>query len=77
MKSYFVFQRSEFRVLGMLLAMSIVQSGFGLPVLHPAMYQYMMGTAYQEIQLSDDDVPEFAARQLIVQVKKFLKELKT
>lgn len=56
MKSYFVFQRSEFRVLGMLLAMSIVQSGFGLPVLHPAMYQYMMGTAYQEIQLSDDDV---------------------
>ena len=54
----------------MLLAMSIVQSGFGLPVLHPAMYQYMMGTAYQDIQLSDDDIPEFAARQLIVQVKK-------
>ena len=61
----------------MLLGMSIVQSGFGLPVLHPATYQYMMRTAYQDIQLSDEDVPDFAAWQLIAQVReKFIEELK-
>ena len=50
--------------------MSILQSGFGLPVLHAAMYQYMMETAYQDIQLSDDNVPDFAAQQVIAQLRK-------
>ena len=51
-------QHGDFRVLGKLVAMSIVQGGPGLPVMLPAAYAYMCREEEYLSKLDCKDVPD-------------------
>ena len=46
-----------FQKLGMWIAMSTLQGGFGFPVLAPPLYQYMI-SGDASIPVSDEDIPD-------------------
>ncbi len=64
----FGLQRSDFRLAGMYVAMSIMQGGPGIPVPSPAFYMYWINGCYLDMDLKDDDVPDPAVRELLAQV---------
>ena len=58
-------QAEDFKTIGKLVATSIVQGGYGLPVFHPAVYHYLTSGKYLG-QVSDDkDVPDPQVRMLL------------
>ena len=61
-------QRSEFKNLGILIGMSIVQGGYGFPALHPAVYKYMVTGTYLNLNVPSTDVPDAGVCALIDQV---------
>ena len=48
--------------------MSVVQGGPGIPMLHPAVYQYMITGKYTDIDVSVKGIPDAGVRALIDQV---------
>ena len=50
-------QKSDFKNLGILIGMSVVQGGPGLPILHPAVYQYMTTGKYIDVNMSVKGIP--------------------
>ena len=53
----------------MLLAMSALQGGPGLPIFHPAVYEYIVAKEnHNPEQLSVDDVPHRGVKLLLSQV---------
>ena len=64
----FTKQKSDFKNLGILIGMSIVQGGPGLPMLHPAVYQYMTTGKYLDVNMSVKGIPDAGVRILIDQV---------
>ena len=52
----------------MLIGMSVVQGGPGIPMLHPAVYQYMITDKYTDINVSVKGIPAAGVRALIDQV---------
>ena len=48
--------------------MSVVQGGPGLPILHPAVYQYMTTGKYIDVNMSVKGIPDAGVRALIEQV---------
>ena len=62
-------QSSEFKMLGILMAMSILQGGPSLPIFSPVVYDYMSTNQYDPHRLSNKDVPERNVRHLLEQVR--------
>ncbi len=55
--------------MGKLTGMSILQGGCGIPVLHPAAYNYLATGDYLGHIVKDDDVPDLhIIRQLLQEV---------
>ena len=50
--------RSEFKILGVYVAMSIAQGGYGFPILHPIVYNYIIMGKYIGVSLIDERVPD-------------------
>ena len=59
---------NDFFLIGKLIAMSILQGGFGFPVLHPTAYNYLVKGDYVGQVVNDEDVPDFQIRQLLQEV---------
>lgn len=49
--------------------MSILQGGIGLPILSPAVYEYMVTGKYLDLAISEESVPCELAYQLLKQVR--------
>ena len=61
-------QRSEFKMLGSLIAMSIIQGGPGFPLLLPLLYGYISTGHYNLELLTDSNVPDFQVHTLLAEV---------
>ena len=68
MYNWVFFQRSEFRNIGTLIAMSITQGGHGFPVLHHTVYQYMVTGSYLNDDIDVNDIPHTGVRVLVEEV---------
>ena len=75
-KTYFSFQKLEYKVLGAYVALSIVQGKFGFPVLAPHAYDYIC-SENNNLVVEDADVPCTQARALIKQVRRTIKHTKS
>ena len=62
-------QKSDFKVIGVLIAMSLMQGGPGFPVLSPHVYEYMSTQQYLDLNIKDDDIPDPLVRLLLTQVE--------
>ena len=62
------FQAGDFRVIGKLVATSIIQGGPGFPVMLPAAYRYMQCGDYQCPEVIVD-VPDPMMQSLLCQVQ--------
>lgn len=58
----------EFRSIGILIGMSIIQGGNGFPALHPAVYNYMLTGTYLNLDVDLSDIPDAGVRFLIEKV---------
>lgn len=61
-------QRSDFKSIGVLTAMSIMHEGPGLPVFHEAVYEYMSSKIYSVQAIKNEDVPNHSVQILLSQV---------
>lgn len=64
-------QSEEFKMLGKLVATSIVQEGPGLPIFLPAAYKYMSGESDYMKDLDIEAVPDPLVRNLLSQVSRW------
>lgn len=62
-------QGEEFKLIGKLVATSILQGGCGLPVLHPVLYHYLTTGEYMGLITRDEDVPDLQVQQLLKEVR--------
>ena len=62
-------QSEDFKLIGKVVATSIVQGGPGLPVFHPAVYNYWTTGDYLGQVVDIDAVPETQVRELLKQVR--------
>ena len=61
-------QAGDFKQIGILMAVSLVQGGSGYPFFAPAIFEYLAGTDICAITPSLQDVPSAEVQQLIAEV---------
>ena len=67
--TYVVLQESDYKHMGVLIAMSIVQgSGSGFPVFTPHIFSYIATGELQPGAITNEDVPDPSVRLLLEQV---------
>lgn len=54
--------------MGNLLAMGLLQDGSGISFLAPPVFQYLCGTAAEDVQVSIDDSPTLEVKELVLLV---------
>ena len=62
------FQSEDFTQIGKLVAMSIVQGGPGLPMLHPSIFHYIASNEYVSQVIDDEEVADPDVRSLLQKV---------
>lgn len=58
----------DFKTVGIYVAMSALQGGFGLPLLLPHLYDYLTMGKYTNLNVQNEDVPEPHVRILLQRV---------
>ena len=61
-------QKLHFKAVGMLIAMSILQGGPGLPILSHHVYTYMATKKYSNLKIEIKDVPDIGVQKLLNEV---------
>ena len=61
-------QNSDYKVIGKIIAMSIVQGGPGFPIMLPAAYHYLTTREYIGQVVKDSDVPDPFVLELLTKV---------
>lgn len=62
------FQQGELKMIGSLVAMSIVQGGPGFPLFLPQVVTYISTGHYDVEPLTDTDVPDWQVQYLLTEV---------
>lgn len=62
-------QKSEFKILGMYVAVSIPQGGYGFPILHPIVYNFITMGKYIGVSLIDEHVPDPFISHLVKEIR--------
>ena len=55
-------------MIGIYVAMSVIQGGSGLPVFSQHLYSYLTTGKYINLEIKNEDVPDLGARALLQQV---------
>ena len=65
----FLFVKSgDFKRIGILVGMSLVNGGSGFPYFAPALYSYISGQEVQSIVITVDEVPNAELHSVLVKV---------